>query len=431
MKEAFQNSGELGAGYYPREGYFLGNEEQRLPLFTVFFVAPLIVSSVSVAALYGFNYLVICFGIVSSVAYLVANIRQGFRIPKEIILFVLFILWSSSGFFIADYLRFYLEEYFTLIKFLVLILIITHYARSRSSAEVMLTALFLGGVIVAGSAYFTGQYNRAQAVNDRIAGTTLNANSFALTLVYCSLVLLYFFRAWKSVILKAGIISILLILAKLIIASGSRKGFIGFLLVLFLWFFFSYRKEIFRRPLIAIMAALAIILVGGFTVTRLTDTFLEQRFQESLEAGKGSLIGLSDVRMDMIREGKKIIASNPLFGVGLKHYSIASNMQTYSHNNYIELLCNAGIPGAVLYYWIFVVLWLRLRRLSKLPLENRELNFINIAKVFLILRLALDIVVVSYYLKRNWIMLSILIGFTYQLEQYAYHRFDSVFQQNN
>jgi len=407
--------------YYPDYGVQLAGK--RGALFTFLFIAPLIISSISVAALPGFNYLVVGLGLIGTAAFFLTSFSEGFHLPKEGIAFVAFLCWSFTGFFVAPIVSVYLTTLFTMFKFLVFFLIIAHFARNRATISVMFFALLIGSAIVAVSAYLSGDYVRAEVYGERIAGTALNANVFAMTLVYATLVLLYFFKIWKSLILKIGIIGILLILARLIIASGSRKGFISFMMVLFFWYFFAYKKEILRNPLRPILAGLAILVVIVFLYRNLAYTLMAERMQRFLETLQAGGVGVETssvaTRLSMIRRGLKIIAANPLFGIGLNQYRVVSGFGSYAHNNYIEMFSNTGLVGGIIYYSIFVVLWLRLRRLSKIPLEKYELEIVNISKVFIVIRFVVDLVAVSYYSKINWILIAMLVGFTYYLERRA------------
>ena len=59
-------------------------------------------------------------------------------------------------------------------------------------------------------------------------------------------------------------------------------------------------------------------------------------------------------RMDMIKFGKERINDKPFEGYGLDNYRLlyakGGGRDTYSHNNYIELLIGVGILGTTMYY---------------------------------------------------------------------------------
>lgn len=62
-------------------------------------------------------------------------------------------------------------------KFLALIIIISHYSMNRACVSTMFFALFIGATIVAASVYISGEYNRAEVFGERAAGGTPNTSS--------------------------------------------------------------------------------------------------------------------------------------------------------------------------------------------------------------------------------------------------------------
>jgi O-antigen ligase len=158
-------------------------------------------------------------------------------------------------------------------------------------------------------------------------------------------------------------------------------------------------------------------LVGIFFHWPVAGARMQKRLDilfQAKETGGGRSI---QIRAVMIKEGFAIIKSHPFLGVGLNHFRVYSSTGMYSHNNYTEVFCNTGIPGGILYYSVLIVLWLRLRWLSKLSLEDKVEKFVNVAKTFVIIQLVSDVAHVSHSIKFSWIIVAILIGFSYQLEQ--------------
>lgn len=389
----------------------------RISMFVVCLLSLFVISAVSVTAISGFNYLVIGIGVICCVGYLMTMSGRGQNFPPELILFGMFFIWSLSGVFVGLVPSLVLERLRTLFQFVVMILILTHFSNNLKNTRFILVCFLMGIAIVAASALITGQYKEATYGERQAAGLALNANAFALALVYSEIVLLYFLKTWKSLLLKAGITLTLFGMAVLIIASGSRKGFIGFLLVVMLWGFFSYRKEIFNKPHIVVIAMILFAGMALFMVKKMQGTLLAERMANiediKYSEGEGSITS----RKDMIKEGLYFIKNNPLLGIGINNFIVRSAYQKYSHNNYIEVTSGTGIPGGILYFSIYVALWLRLRRLGRYHLEPKAQEFINMGKTFLLMTVILDLVIVSYYTKINWILMAIIIGFTFHLEK--------------
>ncbi|MHC4159108.1 MAG: O-antigen ligase family protein [Planctomycetota bacterium] len=397
---------------YPPLDY-VGSDDRSISFFIIFLI-PFIVGAISVFGIRGLNFVVIGLGTVCAAAYLIATIRGRIAFPKELLLFAAFFCWGFCGIFIAEAPILFFARLRTLFQFLVMVAVITGSVRNLRTTRILLLTVLLGCLIVAASAYVSGEYTRAEIFKgERVTGLGLNANVFAMTLVYAAVVILYFFKTWKSLILKGGCIIALLVMGRFIIASGSREGFFSFLLLLFFWYVFSYKKEMFRHPFTFIVIGLVIVAVGVSFYLSIADTTMGRRLAEAFGGVDISVRS----RLDFYNIGFEIIADKPLFGVGLENYRIVEGVGTYSHSNYIEIFATTGIPGGIIYYAIFIVLWLRLRRLGKMPLEPKAMALVNTAKALWFIRLAGDFVRVSYHIKLNWILLAILIGWTYQLEQ--------------
>lgn len=398
---------------------FVSDDDRRVSAFIIFLM-PFIIAAISVTAIPGLNYVVVGLGVICSTAYLMAAIRGTFVLPKEVMFFLAFVVWSSFGIFVAKVPFLHYQKLFTFFQFLVMITIVAHYSNNVKMIRILLFSVLIGVAIVGTASVITGQYQQAALGGDIYRTTSLgmNANEFAMTMTYATAILLYLFETWKSWIMKAVAVGMMLFLGLLIIASGSRSGFVSFVLLLPTWFFISYRKEILKSPAATLLTLIMLLVALGFLFSRLAGTRMQERLDIMLQAREtGGGGGSIQARLVMMKEGLAIIKSHPLLGVGLNHFRVYSSTGMYSHNNYTEVFCNSGVPGGILYYSIFVVLWLRLRRLSKLPLEDKVKKFVNIAKAFVIMRLFIDTVTMSHSEKVSWIIVAILIGFSYQLEQ--------------
>ncbi|MGD0596385.1 MAG: O-antigen ligase family protein [Sedimentisphaerales bacterium] len=378
-------------------------QNDRIP-GSIGFVFILLALAVSVASLPGFNYLVDVWGVLTMIVFIIASFLGGIKFAPEFFVFIIFILWGMIASVSAQYMELVITALFTLAQISMLILLLVNYSQNTKSVIVLLIAVLIGCGIVGVSGVLSGEYQRAEFVGERAAGITLNANSFAITLLMASAICLFFFRIWKSIFIKAGLVVLILGCAKLILSSGSRKGFIGFLLLLGLWFIFSYRKQIFKKPLQFVIGSIAVITIAGLFYTWSHGSITMQRFEKQDFA--------KDTRMSLYRAGFVIIAKHPVFGVGLNHYRIVSGEELYSHSNYIELMSTTGIPGAIIYYSIYLILWLRLSRLGKLDLPDRDKELVNLGKILLLLQAPLDLVGVFYLSKLTWIFFAIFIGWS-------------------
>jgi O-antigen ligase len=85
----------------------------------------------------------------------------------------------------------------------------------------------------------------------------------------------------------------------------------------------------------------------------------------------------TDVRNRMIEEGFKLFLKKPIFGGGWAYfYANTTTSYTYSHNNYIELLCSFGLVGTLIYYNKHIAtLLFSLKSLIKSHFNDRRFYF--------------------------------------------------------
>jgi O-antigen ligase len=169
---------------------------------------------------------------------------------------------------------------------------------------------------------------------------------------------------------KLFLIALYFVFTLLIVLSGSRKAFLG-------EFFFSVSILLFhdkgsialspRRLLLSlfIFGSLSGIAVYTMGNTQMGNRLIEAFVQEQ-EATKGEqrLAG----RGTYYTEGYDIASRFPIFGVGLGRYRFYQKWGEPSHSDYIEVLTGTGIPGFIIYFSVFLLLLLKLRRRTpKLP----------------------------------------------------------------
>lgn len=383
--------------------------KEPLPL-SIFLLMPFLVGAVAVSALPGFNYLVIGFGAICTVVFLMASVRDGFFVPAELKYFIAFFCWGVLGLFMARSPELVFTALRTLTQLVIMALIVSYYARNTRCVSWLFFAVLIGVLVIAVSAVLTGEFKRAELEGEaaRLAGITLNANAFAIAVTYGVVILLYYFRMVRSKTLKLLTIGGILIAVRFVIASGSRKGFLGLAVLVFFWFLFSYFKELPKRPFLVVVMLLGVVGFGFYMAKAIRDTGLMQRFSR-LEGG-AMAEGSAGSRVVMIKEGINLTISNPVLGVGLGNFILHSVTQHYAHNNYAEVFADTGIPGGILYHMIYVLIFYRLYKISKFPLTLGQKNAVIIFKCFMLLRMFLDLGVVSYYSKTNWIFLAIIIG---------------------
>ena len=136
------------------------------------------------------------------------------------------------------------------------------------------------------------------------------------------------------------------------ILTGSKKALI--IIVFDLLMVFVYQKEKASTWLkLAIVIAASIYAIFNIPYLynilgiRIESMFLTWRYGTATAIYSYS----TDMRDVLIKEGFNFFTEHPIFGGGYNYfYSRTSTHYDYSHCNYIEMLCNFGMVGTVLYY---------------------------------------------------------------------------------
>jgi hypothetical protein len=395
-------------------------EPERLsPSIVLLF--PFVVGALTVTAQIGGNVVVLWFGVLCAVAFVFGLIRNGLKIPREVAIFVCFVIWASLGIFSAYSPSVFVTMYWTLVQILLMVLIITHFTSNTKMTHGMLFAVLTGAAIVAISAYTSGEYGRSEGVGGvRVGGIIGSSHSFAMTMVYSAGIILYLFKTAKSWLMKGVYIATLPIIGKLVIASGSRMGFLSFVALGGVWYCLSYIREIKEKP--AKTLGILILLIIGMVVlfSSLSNTTMAGRLKnltDFLHGHAGPSSGSVEERHSLVIEGISLIVRHPVIGIGLSQFILISSSHLYSHSNYIEMFACTGVIGGLIYYSLYIVLYLRLRRVGKMIADIKGRELVCLAKTTVIIMCLSDIVNISYYSKMHWIILAIFIGWAYHIER--------------
>jgi O-antigen ligase len=255
---------------------------------------------------------------------------------------------------------------------------------------------------------------------DRLSSYAGNANVYAIAL-FIGIIL-----CMESMMLKTEtsrhrtaaavskltyLLLVLLFTYEIFFLSGSRKGMIA----VFLFGFMYFLKVLFK---VKFLQKIAMVAVGAAAMTGLFFVMQKSVFFERLNRAYEMLLGNNVVegslneRSHMISDGLLLWQQKPIFGWGTDQFRYLSGYQTYSHNNFVELLGNNGLVGLVLYYsMILILLFAGLRLLVSGNDNQKHYGWLNLTVLFILI--FWDFALVSYYSKLQWVILSVIIGLTY------------------
>lgn len=256
------------------------------------------------------------------------------------------------------------------------------------------TVLFLGYIIVFELPNILSGSTR---IGDSASG---NVNSVAISLCYFSIVIFY------SILFenRRRLIPLLLVTFGFVLLTGSKKGLLGIVCVLGLLSICRYKWRVYKYAV-----PVVVLVVVGYLLShsdymynilgRRLDVFYHTLTGENTAGSTAQRIGMYEI-------GWLYFKQAPLFGNGLGYFAQNSVYQTYSHNNYIELLVSCGLCGFLLYYSFFVLLLKKGWNLAK----SYPMSYVFVSLI--LLRFIFDFASVSFY---TGILYYIFLFFGYKI----------------
>ena len=363
------------------------------------------------------------------VGYAVYDIlaRNEIRIPGEVGLYALFVLWAA----LTHYIGPRAAEGFTLelgTLFKVMLATLACAQLIRSDAD-----LFVALRIFVFSVLFVYYQNRADIAflrmagqvteDDRFAGTLSNANTaaiFALLIIWSAILLWLRSKkpgSWGLLYVPPITISLIIIYY-----SGSKKGLIGLaLLVLFVTRLLYKRKaETPLRKGLVVLASAAIIIVAGYFIYRSPFFFRMQQ----LFAG---IANVSDAnRVELATEAVEVWLMNFrtfFIGVGYDNFRSYSALQTYAHSTPLELLASTGLIGCALFLGFCGLIFRKFMRLFRAASDAESKSLFFAIEIFLFIFLFFMATAVLHDSKELLPILGCLAGYGgYRLRRLAQDR---------
>ena len=256
----------------------------------------------------------------------------------------------------------------------------------------------------------------------RLHGSTFmfgHPNSFSGFAVGCLPYTIFILMCTKNIFLRAGLLVLLGFSLIIIMATGSRTGYLALVLGA-LYFYFTLEKGKLKVFLIA----LPLILVG----LNFIPTSYKERF-ESIYTGQEKEGHSSEARKTILREGWELYLAHPM-GVGVQAFSkVRSEMfgtTQNTHNLYLEVLTNIGPIGFIVFFvFVYHLIKKNLANIkiikTKYPagLPPNAHFLLNLSKAtigFIIMRLLLGIFGMDLYEIYWWIALGMTLAVTKLLE---------------
>jgi O-antigen ligase len=289
-------------------------------------------------------------------------------------LIAVILLGIPLGIWPTNSARFLMEDYG-----MTLVLLLLTAVSVRSAQDVALYAWLhvLGATIYSGSVLLFGVAD----IDGRLAGLAYyDANDLAYVLV-CTLPLaVYFFRKEESTLKRAIAVTAVVLLTLTIVRTGSRGGFIGFVVAMgYILLQFKAIKP-WTRVTAAAVGVLVLIVVGSDTYWSRVATLL--RPADDYNWSESTLSG----RRAIWSRGMGYMITHPLTGVGIRNFSTAEGTLSSAsqaqldagrgfkwsspHNSFVQIGAEVGVTGLALFVAALIVTirtMARIRRQRTIP----------------------------------------------------------------
>lgn len=317
-----------------------------------------------------------------------------------------FTVWGFLSYFWAVDKQATLERALTMLQLLILFWLLYIYLSKENKVEMLILALCVAGIIFAVyilatnglSAYVSGLEE-----GNRMGAEDVNENTVGLATGIAALIAFWYaFYKKKYYFLIFAAISTFVALG-----TGSRKVLV--LLVLGVVMMFVLKGNAKKKVLSIFECMVVLIILYAILQLPIFET-INERFDAMISAftGEGEGDNSALTRLEMIDVGWKQFLKTPIYGIGLENSNVITqeylSLDTYLHNNYIELLACVGIVGFVLYYALYLI------PLKKLIVPSFRGDVLAIiALILLIVSLVMEFGSVQYYTKSTYLQILVFI----------------------
>lgn len=307
-------------------------------------------------------------------------------------------IWSISP---SDSLSFSITFLYVLVS---ISLIYPHYKRYNDIEPLKSVIIWSSIILTLYSFYsfgFNGLIESSRSYHKRILDAFTNVNTISM---FCALGIVLQFEKFVNERKVSFQLLFVPLEVFLVACLQSRKALsiilIGSILLLILYNYKS--KHIFTSFFKIVISLLIMIMIFYFLLELEIFEGMNERFLGllSMFSDNSHIDGSTQTRRALLYTGMNIWSQYPIQGIGIGCSHILVNrylgIDMYLHNNYIELLCNTGIIGFLIYYSLHLYILVNLIKYRK-----NDIRKFNLGITWMLITLFMDFGSVSYYERYN------------------------------
>jgi O-antigen ligase len=186
----------------------------------------------------------------------------------------------------------------------------------------------------------------------------LNPNNLGMWLSFAIWSVLFLIGRNKIKGLYGGIIISLFTYG--IFFTGSRKSLLAAVLMIVLWIVLCHFYDPRRRNIMS--RYIYPIIIGYVALLVLSPYYYNSALSDRMQ-NLGNEIVSGGGRWALYKYGFEYFLESPIFGVGYGGYRVLFG-RFYSHSTIVEIIVSGGLIGAIIYFSIYVILLIKLLKLS-------------------------------------------------------------------
>lgn len=274
------------------------------------------------------------------------------RIPEETILLVLLLIqFFLASIFSSVWRGGAVKNTLIFAKLVPIVFVMPWVMNSISRLRQLIFLQTVCVAIISGVSIWKAHttHGRLQGV---LSGNYENPNDLACQIVICLPFCIAFLLRTRFQLGKVAWGFVILIMTYAVIVTGSRAGFLALIVAFSVCIWQFAIKGHHRSLLIFVVAAILLLpLFSGLIIRRFEAISSNKEDRASYESAQ--------VRQQGLKDSLKVTARHPLFGVGPGNFEVVSAKELggtwhSSHNTFLGLSSEGGLPALLLY---LMILW--------------------------------------------------------------------------